>query len=177
MSNVLKVVYTTLGFTLWLSLESVQQISRVMHVTLTFTTVLTLVGAIYLTAYVWKDDVVLTDLNGAGVPGTLTHFTVQRTCFINLFLLMEGSLVMVVTKSLPDGSYFVLLTGNVTRRQILEAESLNDYPDGDNDMIVQNSLKHSQPTLAVKCGASWRGYYSKPGGATSITPCTYLAAN
>ena len=142
MSSALGIVYTTLGFIGWLSLESVQQISRVMHMTMTFIAALTLVITIYLSAYVWKDDVVLADLNGAGVPGTLTHFTVQRTCFINLFLLMEGSLVMVVTKSLPDGSYFVLLTGNVTRRQILEAESLSNYPDGDNDLIVQNSLKH-----------------------------------
>ena len=35
------------------------------------------------------------------------------------------------------------MTGNVTRRQILEVESLGDDPDGDNDLIVQNSLKHS----------------------------------
>ena len=142
MSSALGTVFITLGLIGWLSLESVQQISRVMHVTLTFITALTLVVAIYLSAYVWKNDVVLADLNGAGVPGTLTHFTVQRMCFINLLLLMEGSLVTVVTKSLPDGSYFVLLTGNVTRRQILEAESLNDYPDGGNDLIVQNSLEH-----------------------------------
>ena len=56
---------------------------------------------------------------------------------------MAGALSVSVTKSLPDGSYFVLLTGNVMRRQILEAESLGDFPDGDNDMIVQNSHKHS----------------------------------
>ena len=138
-SSALKVVYTTLGFTMWLSLESVQQISRVMHVTLTFFTALTLVVAIYLSAYVWKDDAVLADLNGVGVPGILTLYAIQRTCFINLLLLMAGALSISVNKSFADGSYFVLVTGNVMRRQILEVESLSDFPDGDNDLILHNS--------------------------------------
>jgi hypothetical protein len=56
---------------------------------------------------------------------------------------MAGALSVSVTKSLPDGSFFLLVTGNVTRRQILEAESLGDYPDGGNDLIVQNSLEHN----------------------------------
>jgi hypothetical protein len=113
-----------------------------MHMIMTFFTALTLVVTIYLTAYVWKDEVVLADLNGAGVPGTLTQFAAQRTCLINLLVLMAGALSVSLTKSLPDGSYFVLLTGNVMRRQILEAESLNDYPDGDDDLIVENSLEN-----------------------------------
>ena len=132
-----------LGLITWLSLESVQQISRVMHITITFTLASTLVTVIYLSAYVWQDDAVLADLNGVGVPGILTLYATQRTCFINLLLLMAGALSVSVTKSLPDGSYFLLVTGNVTRRQILEAESLSDYPNGDNDLIVQNSLEHS----------------------------------
>ena len=136
---ILGTVYATLGFLLWLSLESVQQISRVMHMAMTFITALTLVITIYLTAYVWKDDVMLADLNGVGVPGTLTQFAVQRTCFINLLFLMAGSLAVSVGKNLSDNRYFVLVTGNVMRRQILDAESLSDYPDGDNDLIVQNS--------------------------------------
>jgi hypothetical protein len=136
-SSALGTAYTTLGLIGWLSLESVQQISRVMHMTITFTTALTLVVSIYLSAYVWQDDVVLADLNGIGAPGILTVYAIQRTCFINLSLLMAGALTVSVTKSLPDGSYFVLVTGNVTRRQILEAESLSDYPDGDNDMMCR----------------------------------------
>ena len=124
-SSALGTVYTTLGFTGWLSLESVQQISRLMHITITFTLAITLATVIYLTAYVWKDDVVLADLNGIGVPGILTLYAIQRTCFINLLLLMAGALSVSVTKSLPDGSHFVLVTGKVMRRQILEAKSLS----------------------------------------------------
>jgi hypothetical protein len=141
-SSALGTGYTALGMIGWISLESVQQISRVMHITITFTTALTLVGSIYLSAYMWQDDAVLADLNGVGVSGVLTRFALLRTCFINLLLLMAGALSVSVTKSLPDGSYFVLLTGNVMRRQILEAESLSDYPDGDDDFIVENSLAH-----------------------------------
>jgi hypothetical protein len=121
----------------WISLESVQQISRPTHTTITFITALTLIVAIYLSAYMWKDDAVLADLNGVGVSGVLTRFALLRTCFINLLLLMAGALSVSVGKSLPYGSYFVLLTGNVMRRQILEVESLNDDPDGDNDLICR----------------------------------------
>ena len=141
-SSALGIVYTTLGLIAWLSLEAVQQISRVMHMTITFITALTLVVTIYLTAYVWKDDVVLADLNGVGVPGTLTQFAIQRTCFINLSLLMAGSLVTVVKKNLQDNSYFVLFSGNVLRQEILEVESLSAVLDGNNDLIVENSLEH-----------------------------------
>jgi hypothetical protein len=132
-----------LGMITWLSLESVQQISRAMHITITFTLAITLVTVIYLSAFIWQDDVVLADLNGVGVSGVLTRFALLRTCFINLLLLMAGALHISVTKSLPDGSYFLLVTGYVTRRQILEAESLVDDPDGDNDLILHNSLEHS----------------------------------
>jgi hypothetical protein len=118
----------------------VQQISRVMHITITFFTALTVVITIYLTAYVRKDDPVLADLNGVGVPGTLTQFSPQRTCFINLSLLMGGSLVTVVKKNLSDNSYFVLVEGNVLRREILEVESLSVDPDGHHDLVGHNSL-------------------------------------
>ena len=99
-----------------------------------------MVMTIYFSAFVWQNDPVLADLNGAGVSGTLTRYAAMRICLINLSLLMAGSLVMVVTKNLTDNSYFVLVEGNVTRRQILEVESLGDDPDGDNDFIVQNFL-------------------------------------
>ena len=138
-SSALGTVYTTLGFTLWLSLESVQQISRVMHITITFTTALTLVVTIYLTAYVWTNDVVLADLNGVEVPGVVTKYALQRTCFINMLLLMAGSLITVVKKNLSNNRYLVLVSGNVLRREILEVESLSSDLDGDNDFIVDNN--------------------------------------
>jgi hypothetical protein len=140
-SSAIGTVYATLGFMLWLSLESVQQITRLMHMTITFITALTLVVTIYLTAYVWKDDVVLADLNGVGVPGTLTQFAIQRTCFINLSLLMAGSLVTVVMKNPTDNSYFVWVSGNVLRREILEVESLRVKLDGHHDLVGHNSLQ------------------------------------
>ena len=152
-SSVLGTLYESMGFLVWLSFESVQQISRVMHVTITFTLALTLGTVIYLSAYVWQDDVVLADLNGIGVPGTLTRYAVQRTCLINLSLLRAGSLVTVVKKNLIDNSYFVLVSGNVLRREILEVESLRVDPDGDNDLIVENTLqrilsRHSAASFA-----------------------------
>ena len=140
MSSALGTVYTTLGFIGWLSLESAQQISRVMHMTITFITALTLVITIYLTAYVWKDDVVLADLNGIGVPGILTLYAIQRTCYINLLLLMAGSLVTVVKKNLSDNSYFVFVEGSVMRQELLELESLSDDPDGGYDLVLDTPL-------------------------------------
>jgi hypothetical protein len=128
-SNALGTVYTMLGFVVWLSFESVHEISRVMHVTITFTITVTLATVIYLSAYVWQgDDEVLADLNGVGKPGVLTWFSLLRTCFINLLLLMVGALSVSVTKSLPDGSCFVLLTGKKLRQELLEIDSLSDCP-------------------------------------------------
>ena len=135
-SSALGTLYTTLGFTLWLSLESVKQISRLMHTSITIIVSLTLVASIYLSAYAWKDDVVLGDLNGVEVPGIVTIYSIQRTCYINMLLLMAGSLGTIATKNLRDNSYFVLVTGNVLRREILELESLSVDPDGDDDLIV-----------------------------------------
>jgi len=103
---------------------------------------------------VWQDDVVLADLNGVGVPGTLTRYAVMRTCLINLSLLMAGSLVTVVKKNLTDNSYFVLVSGNVLRWEILEVDSLSVDPDGDNDLIVENSLQRS---LSRHSAASFAG--------------------
>jgi hypothetical protein len=142
-SSAVGTVYTALGLITWLSLESVQQISRVMHITITFTLAITLATVIYLSAYVWQDDVVLADLNGIGVPGILTLYAIQRTCYINLLLLMAGSLVTVVKKNLSDNSYFVLVSGNVLRREILEVESLSVDPDGHHDLVGRNSLQFS----------------------------------
>ena len=65
---------------------------------------------------------------------------------------MAGSLVTVVKKNLTDNSYFVLVSGNVLRREILEVESLSAGLDGDNDLIVENSL---QNRLSRHSGASF----------------------
>ena len=140
-SSVLGTLYASLGFLVWLSFESVQQISRVMHITITFTLALTLATAIYLSTFLWQDDAVLADLNGAGLPGTLTRYAVQRTCLINLSLLMAGSLVTVVKKNLTDSSFFVLVSGNVLRRDILEVESLSADLDGHQDLVGHSSLQ------------------------------------
>jgi hypothetical protein len=142
-SSGLGTLYLSLGFLVWLSFESVQQISRVMHITITFALAITLATAIYLSTFVWQDDVVLADLNGAGVPGTLTRYSVQRTCLINLSLLMAGSLVTVVKKNLTDTSYFGLVTGNVLRREILEVEPLRVKLDEHHDLVGHNSLQRS----------------------------------
>jgi hypothetical protein len=140
-ASVLGTVYTALVLIMWMSLESVNRISRLTHTTITFTIAVGIALGIYLSAFVWQDDTVLADLNGAGVAGVLTRFTVFRTCFINMLLLMAGSLVTVVKKNLSDNSYFVLISGNVLRRDIMEVESLGADPDGDNDFIVDNSLE------------------------------------
>ena len=100
-----------------------------------------MVTTIYFSAFVWQDDAVLADLNGVGVSGTLTRYAVKRTCLINLSLLMAGSLVTVVKKNLTDNSYFVLVTANVLRREILEVELLSDDPDGHHDLVGFNSLQ------------------------------------
>ena len=126
-SSVLATVYNAFGFFLWLFLEAVQHITRLMHMTITCVVLLTIVVTIYVTAYVWQDDVVLADLNGVGVPGILTLYAIQRTCFINMLLLMAGSLVTVVKKNLSDNSYFIFISGNVLRREILEVDA---HPGG-----------------------------------------------
>ena len=142
-SSVLATIYGALGFLLWMSLESVRQISRVMHTSVTIFVALTMILTIYFSAFVWQNDPVLADLNGVGVPGTLTRYAVKRTCLINLSLLMGVSLVTVVKKNLTDNSYFVLVSGNVLRWEILEVDSLSVDPDADNDLIVENSLRRS----------------------------------
>ena len=141
-SSVLGTLYPTLGLVLWLSFESVQRISRVMHTTITFVIALTLAVTIYLTAYVWNDDRVLGDLNGDDKPGLVTQFSVQRVAFMNLLLLMAGSLVTVAKKNLTLNSYFAFVSGNVLRREILEIESLSIDPDGHHDLIGHNALEH-----------------------------------
>jgi hypothetical protein len=99
----------------------------------------TLALSIYLSAFVWLDDIVLVDL---GKNGTITKFHVWRTCFVNLLLLLTGSLVSFVKKNLSDNSYFQTMDGFVLRRDIMELESLHIDPDGRNDVNVNDSLKH-----------------------------------
>ena len=55
---------------------------------------------------------------------------------------MAGSLKTSLKNNFSDNQYFVLVTGNVLRREILELEHLSDHPHADNDLVVQNSLEH-----------------------------------
>merc|ERR1711865_1221901 len=95
----------------WLNFESVKTVSRITHLSITFSIVLTIALTAYLSAYVWQDDVVLADLNGVGVPGVVTRYAVQRTCLINLLLLMAGALKNSLKMNLSQNSYFVLVSG------------------------------------------------------------------
>jgi hypothetical protein len=74
-----------------------------------------------------QDDVVLADLNGVGVPGVVTRYAVQRTCLINLLLLMAGALKNSLKMNLSQNSYFVLVSGQVRRKQILEIGTEDDW--------------------------------------------------
>jgi hypothetical protein len=138
-------VYAVCGFVGWLSFESVKKISRIMHITITFSIAITLAAVIYLSLYVWQDDVVLADLNGVNLAGVLTRYSLQRTCAINLLVVMAVSIKNVVKKNLSDNSYFVLVAGYVTRRQILEVETMSDAPDGGIDTVVE-TCHHQQNT-------------------------------
>ena len=141
-ASVLGTVYTALVLIMWMSLESVNRISRLTHTPITFTIAVGIALGIYLSAFVWQDDTVLADLNGAGVAGVVTRFAIQRTCFINLLLLMAGSLWTSLKKNMSDNSFMVLVEGNVLRQEIMALESLSADPEGDNDFIVGNALNH-----------------------------------
>jgi hypothetical protein len=137
LSTAMGTVYAACGFVGWLLFESVKKISRIMHITITFSIAITLAAVIYLSLYVWQDDVVLADLNGVNKAGVLTRYSLQRTCAINLLVVMAVSIKNVVKKNLSDNSYFVLVAGYVTRRQILEVETMSDDPDGGIDTVVE----------------------------------------
>ena len=53
-STLLGTIYMTLGMLAWLNVESVKQISRIMHMTITFSIVLTITLTAYLSAYIWQ---------------------------------------------------------------------------------------------------------------------------
>ena len=102
----------------------------------------------------FDDDAELPDLNGESRAGVLTKYTLQRTCLINLLLLMAGAMMTAVTKNLKFNGYFTLVTGNVLRREILEVEKLSCDPDGHNDTIVDNSLKRRLSTHRLSVSAN-----------------------
>jgi hypothetical protein len=133
-------LFTAIGFILRLSLESIKKISRTMLITITFAVTCMLVAVIYLSMYVWQDDDVLADLNGASAAGVLTRFDVQRAALINMLLLVAKSLKTIFKVNFADNKHFDLVEGHIMRRQILEVEKLCDDPAGDNDFVVNNSL-------------------------------------
>ena len=53
-STLLGTIYTTLGMVAWLNFESVKTVSRIMHLSITFSIVLTIALTAYLSAYVWQ---------------------------------------------------------------------------------------------------------------------------
>jgi hypothetical protein len=53
-STLLDTIYMTLGMLAWLIFESVKRISRIMHMTITFSIVLTITLTAYLSAYIWQ---------------------------------------------------------------------------------------------------------------------------
>jgi hypothetical protein len=71
-SSRLGVLYAACGFMLWLFLESALRINRSVQATVTISMLVTIVMGIYCTTYVWTANAQLADLNGVGVPGSLT---------------------------------------------------------------------------------------------------------
>jgi hypothetical protein len=139
-SSVVGNVYVSLGFLGWLSFDSAKRISRIMQVSITVAVALTLAFTIWMTTFVWQDDAVLADFNGAGVEGTLTRYSLHRTCFINLLLIMGGSIVTVLRKNRSDNVYFLVVEGLVGRQEIMKLVSLNFDLDGVNDLNLHASL-------------------------------------
>jgi hypothetical protein len=140
--SVIGTVYMTLGLFIWLSFESVHEISRIVHVSLTVTIALGITVTIYLTAFVWQDDAVLADFNGVGVEGIVTRYAVHRTCFINMLVLIGGSLKNLFKKNWRDNIYFTVVEGPVSRQVIMELESLSADPDGYNSAVMCEALAH-----------------------------------
>ena len=111
-----------------------------------------------MSAYVWQDNTVLVDLNGADRYGSLDRYAVQRVVLVNLLLLMSGSVVSSVTKNFPEDNYFSLVFGVVRRQQILEVESLRAVPDGAYDTALRHRLsRHS--ILGSHSNAGDDGYH------------------
>ena len=68
-------------------------------------------------------DFVIADLNGAGVPGTLTKLGVMRTCFTNMLLQVAGGLYTLVL-DWNDGHFMWVASGYVQRADVLQLESV-----------------------------------------------------
>jgi hypothetical protein len=134
-SSLLSVTYAFMGFMLWLCLESVKRISRQMRAIVTIFAALTCVSSAPLSAFVWSYDPILVDLNGVHTRGTLRKYSLWRTCFTNLGLLMAGSLYTMVF-DWEEGKYMVLVTGSVLRQKVLKLKSLMDPVVGDSEAEI-----------------------------------------
>jgi hypothetical protein len=104
--------------------------------------------------YAWTSDNVIADLNSQEKRGVLTRFHVFRTCFINLLFLMAGALWTSLKKNRLNADYFIFITGNVLRKDIVDVKSFDPDPEGDDDYIVDNSLakrlsRHSEMVSAT----------------------------
>jgi hypothetical protein len=132
-----------MGMVLWLSFDSAHRINRIMYTTITLWMVVTYLFSIYCYLLVWQNNAVLADLNGAGVPGTVTRFYIQQMCCINLLVLIGGSLFTLLKKNWSDNTYFHVCDGYVLRREIIEIMELGSRtePDGAADLNMHNTLE------------------------------------
>jgi hypothetical protein len=100
------IIMTTFVLFFWLAFESVRSISRLMHTTITVMITITMLMGIYCSAFVWQDDVELADLNGPLTEGVLTRYDVQRTCLVNLVILMMSALKTSFEKNIFAGNKY-----------------------------------------------------------------------
>jgi hypothetical protein len=148
-SSLVSTMYTCLGFLLWVALESVKRVSRVMRATLTLFSAFAAALGFYMSAYVWQDQF-LVDLN-IGVPGVLTKYSVQRTCLMNLGFLISGSLYTTVF-DWKEGKYMAYVSGYVPRKEVLEMESVFALVVGDSEGEVD--IVQDDGASSVKSAAS-----------------------
>jgi hypothetical protein len=149
-SSYFGIIYTVSGFMLWLCLEAVQRISRITRATITIFAALSVLIGIYLSAYVWTSDTILADLNGVDNRGTVKKYYLWRICFINLGVLMAGSLYTMV-RDWQEGEYMVLVTGFVPRQAVLDLESVMTTIVGDSGaQVTIRTESVSSLTLEVR---------------------------
>jgi hypothetical protein len=128
-SSQLAVAFTTSGFLLWL-LADAFRLSRMSRATLTLFVVLRCLVGICFSLFVTTDDPQVADLNGPEVAGTLTKLWLDRMCFLNLALLMSGSLYTLKVDWL-EGKLMTVAFGYVLREDVVAMQSVTDLVKGD----------------------------------------------
>jgi len=141
-SGVLGSMYSMGLLFLFVAMEAVKRITRLMRCAVTLICIgLTAVG-FYLSVYVWESesDIELADLNGPDISGTVTKFGVWRICSINLGMLMLTSLISMWATWTREEMHFLIVFGFVQRQHVLDLPSVFNRRSivGDNDCIVDN---------------------------------------